>query len=303
MTDSRRRRHYALWRNEAFKVYFTLLTVLVLLMFGSFMWSFTQYRTVRGMIDEQRATIREQEHLSELMARLVETDGKVIVEGRYDEALADYTALLDSLPPNLRSTVRGRMERLNSVVRDRLSGESDTDTRDLLLDQYRRTIMELETRSAQLQGRMARMSDSLENRMETMLADMSRKESELGRKERVQVITFNSTKGPRIHYLGEVRDGKAWGGGVGIWSTGSLYRGDWRNNLRHGQGSFEWVDGERYEGTYVNDIREGKGTYHWPSGERYEGQWKNDRRNGQGTLFDMDGNVRFKGDWKDDKPL
>lgn len=87
------------------------------------------------------------------------------------------------------------------------------------------------------------------------------------------------------------------GGGIGIWTTGSVYRGEWRNNLRHGKGSFQWKDGERYGGNYVDGKREGEGTYYWPSGERYEGQWVADQRTGQGTLFDLDGNVRYKGEW------
>lgn len=140
---------------------------------------------------------------------------------------------------------------------------------------------------------------SLNQRLEGKLAKAQR---ELALKEKVKVISFAGLKGATVHYMGEVVDGKANGGGIGIWTTGSVYRGEWRSNLRHGKGSFQWKDGERYEGNYVDGKREGEGTYYWPSGERYEGQWVADQRTGQGTLFDLDGNVRYKGEWLNDVP-
>lgn len=303
MTDTHRRTSFRLWRNKAFLVYFSMLSLLAVMMFGSFLWSHAQNKMVRGMLEEQRAKTAKQDREMELLGRLLRADGRVIVEGSYAEAMEAYEAILDSLPDEYQSAVEARMDRISAMLADRNNGQEDLDHRDLLIGQYRRTIADIEERSAQYQSRMARMTDSLESRLDVLSTEMARKEKALGKVDNMQVISFKGPKGQQIHYMGEVRGGKANGGGVGIWSTGSIYRGDWRNNLRHGQGTFEWADGERYEGTYVDGIREGNGVYYWPSGDRYDGQWSNDRRNGQGTLFDMDGNVRFKGEWKDDKPL
>lgn len=137
---------------------------------------------------------------------------------------------------------------------------------------------------------------------EALSAELDKLRNDLRKQERVKVISFPGQKGATVHYLGEVANGQANGGGIGIWTTGSVYRGDWRNNLRHGQGNFQWADGEKYIGAYVNGKREGMGVYLWPSGDKYDGEWKNDRRNGQGTLYDLDGRIVFSGLWVDDQP-
>jgi hypothetical protein len=122
-------------------------------------------------------------------------------------------------------------------------------------------------------------------------------------KNKIQVLSFVSSKGHKVSYIGEVLDGKANGGGEGVWSTGSIYKGDWKNNLRHGKGKFEWIDGQVYEGDFKMGKKTGFGIYKWPSGERYEGYWNDDKRNGNGKLFDRDGNLKYDGMWEDDKPL
>jgi hypothetical protein len=137
---------------------------------------------------------------------------------------------------------------------------------------------------------------------ETLSAELDRVRNDLRKHERVKVLSFPGQKGATVHYLGEVANGQANGGGIGIWTTGSVYRGEWKNNLRHGEGSFQWADGEKYIGAYVNGKREGMGVYLWPSGDKYDGEWKNDRRNGQGTLYDLDGRIVFSGLWVDDQP-
>jgi hypothetical protein len=82
-----------------------------------------------------------------------------------------------------------------------------------------------------------------------------------------------------------------------------MYKGEWKNNKRHGKGLFEWADGVKYDGDYRDDKRHGEGVYTWPSGEKYTGEWRNDMREGNGVLYDQDGNIRYEGVWKQDKPL
>lgn len=160
----------------------------------------------------------------------------------------------------------------------------------------------LETTLREQEDKAKQALGAVKSGLERQEAKLAKAQRELALKEKVKVISFAGQKGATVHYLGEVIDGQANGGGIGIWTTGSVYRGEWRNNLRHGKGSFQWKDGERYEGNYVDGKREGEGTYYWPSGERYEGQWVADQRTGQGTLFDLDGNVRYKGEWLNDVP-
>ena len=116
-----------------------------------------------------------------------------------------------------------------------------------------------------------------------------------------EYITFKSSKGNRLHYVGQVKNKKANGYGIAILDSGSRYEGDWKDNKRHGEGVFYWIDGQHYEGSYVDDLRSGKGTYYWINGEKYVGQWENDMRNGSGTFYGKDGNILTKGVWENDE--
>jgi hypothetical protein len=114
-------------------------------------------------------------------------------------------------------------------------------------------------------------------------------------------LTFPSSKGGTVRYLGDVVDGMATGTGHGVWSTGSLYEGEWRANLKHGRGSYTWPDGERYEGEFRDDQRSGDGTYTWKDGRRWVGGWLDDMRHGDGVLYEANGRVRVRGRWEKDK--
>lgn len=152
-----------------------------------------------------------------------------------------------------------------------------------------------------LEGNWRKKKMNLQNRLRNIQHKLDTKKEQLEQRENVQVITFESSKGKKVHYLGETENGKANGGGIGIWSTGGMYQGDWETNQRHGEGRYEWSNNHVYEGEFQNDVREGEGTYYWPSGERYEGEWSNDQRSGRGTLFNKDGNIQYEGKWKNDK--
>jgi hypothetical protein len=151
-------------------------------------------------------------------------------------------------------------------------------------------------------NRNTKYIDSLNSLVSSLRERAIAAENKSSGSQKVKVISFKGVKGVKVHYIGEVENGKANGNGVGIWTTGGVYKGAWKNNLRHGEGTYEWADGEKFVGQYVADKRQGKGKYYWTNGERYDGDWKEDRRNGAGILFDMDGNIRFEGNWIDDKP-
>lgn len=146
--------------------------------------------------------------------------------------------------------------------------------------------------------------DSLNNilnlQIEKLNEQVAQLEKDLKKKSAMDKLTFTNLKGNKIKYIGEISNGKARGEGIGLWNTGSIYEGKWVDNLRHGEGKFEWADGERYEGEYSYDKRNGKGIYFWKNGDKYEGSWKDDRRNGYGIVYDREGNIKLKGEWKDD---
>lgn len=202
----------------------------------------------------------------------------------------------------LMSSVDFRIEYLKIVQEHAQTDSEFIRNKDIQITRLKRLYDVQQVASREQQVLAVKEIDSLRELHVQLEGQVIKMQRELGLKNKVKVISFTGLKSATVNYMGEVVDGKANGGGIGIWTTGSVYRGEWRNNLRHGKGSFQWKDGERFEGDYVDGKREGEGTYYWPSGERYEGQWVADQRTGQGTLFDLDGNVRYKGEWLNDVP-
>ena len=143
--------------------------------------------------------------------------------------------------------------------------------------------------------------DSLSFAFEKAKVQMANLKRQLREKSLGEYLTFTSSKGSKMHYVGQVKNHRAHGFGVAILNTGSRYEGEWKNNQRHGEGSFYWPDGEYYVGNYVNDKRNGAGTYYWPNGEKYTGHWKDDKRSGEGIFYGKNGKIVANGIWKDDK--
>lgn len=114
-------------------------------------------------------------------------------------------------------------------------------------------------------------------------------------------LTFETTKGTSLHYVGTAIDNKANGYGIAILKSGSRYEGYWKDNERHGKGKFFWNDGEYYEGEFENDKRSGIGTYYWTNGDKYIGEWKDDKRNGKGKFYNKKGKLKASGTWKEDE--
>lgn len=114
------------------------------------------------------------------------------------------------------------------------------------------------------------------------------------------ILNLTSSKGKKFQYIGQTKNGVAEGFGVGIFETGSIYKGYWQNNLRHGKGIFTWKDNEQYEGEFVADKREGYGIYQWKNGEVYKGYWKDDKRNGEGKLYTKSNKLKKEGIWEND---
>lgn len=248
---------------------------------------------------------KQAEQASELSAyrTLLQTDQALLFESDWEELRSELEVQMNQAPEVIKSSIERRLRYINEALYEQRSEDEQLSLKDQLIRNQRSNLEKLEFKLDSLNRVKSMRLDSLNSLIVGLKNELKSKANELKKQEKVKVISFAGVKGSTIHYMGEVENGKANGGGIGIWTTGSVYRGEWKDNLRHGKGAFEWADGERYEGDYIEGRREGDGVYYWPSGERYEGQWKNDRRTGSGILYDLDGNIRYDGMWKDDKPL
>lgn len=233
--------------------------------------------------------------------RLLINADQHFISGQYDQALDSYKSI-GSIKNFVDSSLLAiRIQRIREIKTNK----------DTLFQDYRTLQYALNTVSS-TNDSLSNAIDSLhlvyttkltnnEQEKEALEDLIATQQKKLQRKDKIQVITFKNQQGNTVHYLGEVQEDKANGGGIGIWDTGGIYKGEWKDNARHGKGTYTWKDGHRYEGDFVNDTREGQGTYYWSSGEKYEGQWKDGKRNGKGILYDKDNNVSYEGLWVDDK--
>jgi hypothetical protein len=267
-------------------------------------WYSNKISRFEGEIGVQKARVDSLNAELLWLKQLTGVDNNFI-SGEYVVAKTEYQRILNGLPSNhpLQASVELRLVRISSIENASNSDATikDVESMQLALMQRDEIIELLNNTLDSLNTEHTNERNQLSLQIKEQETELTQRLNEIHRKEKIQVISFKSQKGKLIHYLGEVKDGKANGGGVGIWSTGSIYKGEWKENLRHGQGKYQWADGDVYEGSYVNDMREGEGVYHWTSGEHYDGEWSGDKRNGYGKLFDKDNNLTYEGQWRNDK--
>ncbi len=91
--------------------------------------------------------------------------------------------------------------------------------------------------------------------------------------------------------------------GTMFYSDKSVYKGQWYNGKRHGRGTYQFSDKSIYKGEFVCDRIHGAGQLTWPDGSKYVGEWSQGHRHGMGKEYDKEGNVRYHGMWKNNKPL
>lgn len=279
---------------------FSFIAVLVFI--GILSWSIDVKETSQKKEEELKKELNVHVEHEDHLAKILKAD-QSYMEGDYREALEQYYKLFNIKEFEDQELIKFRINRIEELLNPVDTVESESEE----IKAYKYTINELKVERDSIYNATDSVVSSLEKQLntkdeeiKTLEDQIASKNKSLRKEEKIQVISFKNSKGGNIHYLGEVEDGQANGGGVGIWNTGSIYKGDWKNNKRHGEGKFEWADGHTYEGDYEDDKRSGDGTYSWPSGERYVGEWKDDKRNGQGILYDKDGNVQFDGKWIDD---
>ena len=241
-----------------------------------------------AQVKEENKTITKKINTYE---RLTEIDS-LLLEGDYDNAIASYNASMISDGENnriipLRIAIAEKLMKSRTgihVIPDSILADQDTIPKPIWSEDV-----------------AIRKYDSINFSLEKTKVQLTRLKKQLQQKSFGEYITFKSKKGNQMHYIGQVKNGKAHGFGVALLDTGSRYEGEWKNNERHGEGTFYWPDGEFYVGDYKNDKRSGLGTYHWPNGEKYTGEWEEDKRSGTGKFYDAEGDVVAGGEWNDDK--
>lgn len=222
--------------------------------------------------------------------KLVAKDS-ILLSGNHQKAISEYQKIakelgFDNLGIELRIALA---EQLQEYSENNLDVNNIAVDNDSLSPEPLATPKELER------------YDSLSFAHEKAKIQLNRIQKLLQEKSFGEYLTFKSKKGNQMHYVGQVRNGKANGYGIALLDTGSRYEGEWSNNQRHGEGTFYWPDGEYYVGSYVNAQRSGYGTYYWPNGEKYSGNWKDDKRNGEGEFYSANGEILTSGFWENDK--
>ncbi len=117
-------------------------------------------------------------------------------------------------------------------------------------------------------------------------------------------------KGTMTHYnddtmigtsSGTWKDGKLNGQGVLITVNGNKYVGEFKDFKQDGKGMLSINNKIIYDGQWKEGKMSGKGKYTYTEGTYYVGDWIAGNRHGQGTLYNADGSIKVKGQWKYDK--
>jgi hypothetical protein len=272
-----------------------LITLVLFIVSGCLaLYFFVRTQVLQNELKATWTTVAEQTKTEELLASLQDIDD-MLLQGQYQQALKAYENQYASADSTASRIIEKRIQLTRSLMTMRQKiYENNSSTDDTA--QVDSTAIALTPTPDEI-----RRFDSLLFAMEKVKVQLDNAQRQLKQKAFGEYLTFTNSKGNTIYYVGEVRNNKANGKGVALYSTGSRYQGSWKDNQRHGYGTFYWPDGERYDGDYVNDRREGVGTYFWPNGEKFAGGWKNDRRSGKGAFYSEDGEIMASGIWKGDE--
>ncbi len=239
-------------------------------------------------IEEENNLISEKIDTYEKLAKI----DSLLLGGDYDAAIASYSASME-FEEGDNMVIPLRIALAEKLMQNRIHTSPILDSLISKKDTLPKSNWSEET--------AVRKYDSLNFYLEKTKVQLTRLKKQLKQKSFGEYLTFKSRKGTQMHYIGQVKDGKANGFGVALLDTGSRYEGYWKNNQRHGEGTFYWPDGEYYVGNYIDDKRSGFGTYYWTNGEKYAGEWEDDKRSGNGNFFDAEGDVVAGGEWDDDE--
>lgn len=83
-------------------------------------------------------------------------------------------------------------------------------------------------------------------------------------------------------------------------TDGSVYIGQWIGSKRHGKGKLYQADGVYQEG-YWNGVLHLYGRIIQSNGDHYEGEFYMGQMTGRGKFEDLEGNIAYDGEWRDDQ--
>lgn len=286
-------------KNSAALAYIAFSVIFIIYLFKTQNNLQKEFNEELSTVKYKRDSVKDR---GEFLIEFLKADNKYIL-GEYEEAIEKFN-IIKKHPFKTsfeHDLVELRLNRIDEILNNIDTLSSDIEAYRFSLNNAKENIETLEVEKDSIIEFKKEEISNYKEQVAQLQEQIKEKDQQLSKKDKVKVISFRNEKGNQIHYLGEVKNDKANGGGVGIWDTGGLYKGSWKDNQRHGEGVYTWKDGHKYEGTFVEGIREGQGTYYWSSGEKYDGEWKNNMRNGQGTLYDRDNNIQYEGEWIDDK--
>ncbi|OJJ16007.1 hypothetical protein BKI52_35130 [marine bacterium AO1-C] len=285
----------------------TIIFSLLLLISISFsIFLFIQVRNLKSKLNSsQKKQVKTDTHhnSSSLLDHYLAVD-TLLAKGKYNEAQMAYKKLLDKFPNNQELTQSIQLRIQNFIKLDEMQKK-------LSIYEEKDAFRELSSKMRQIDSiskKLATVEQTYDNQLDSLNFALKKAKvlteslkRQLINKRSSDYLSFTNKKGVKVYYVGNVKDKKANGQGVGLYKNGSRYEGTWKNNMHHGVGTLYWPDGEYYEGSFQLDQRQGLGTYHWPSGDRFVGEWKEDKRNGLGTFYKKNGKVVAKGIWKNNK--
>ena len=91
------------------------------------------------------------------------------------------------------------------------------------------------------------------------------------------------------------------GYGSAIFPKGDIYTGYWKNGLAEGKGKLEYKNGNVFFGEWKNGKANGIGEMLYVNGTRYVGEWLDSQAHGYGTVYDLEGNILYRGKWENGK--
>lgn len=265
--------------------------IALLLAIGAALFFVYQNAGLQKELAQIQSSQSQLEHELESYQQLVGIDS-MLLKGEYTDAIISYETTLEGNPEN-NTVIPLRIALAEKLIQNERQNFSQVNT-------SVETVDSLKTSNYQMLAETQKY-DSLNFALEKVKVQLSKMRSQLKQKSYGEYIDFKNANGSRMHYVGQVKNGKANGFGIALLDTGGRYEGQWKNNQRSGEGTYYWPDGQYYIGNYVNDKRNGEGTYYWPNGEKYAGQWKDDKRNGSGSFYGTDGDMVTAGVWSEDK--
>ncbi len=271
-----------------------ILALSLILAIGSAIYFGIKSKDLQNQLEANKEFLLEMDGQMTAQRELSRIDA-MLIDGDYKEALQAYEEHYEEDEIQDGQSIEMRVALIKELLRLRYENQ--------LAAMQAAQLEEID--SIQADGLEAAhdimLADSLSFALEKAKVQLSCLKKQLKEKSFGEYLTFTNSKGSTMHYVGQVKNGKANGYGVALLSTGSRYEGLWKNNMRHGEGTYYWSDGQHYVGQYENDKRNGQGTYYWPNGEKYAGHWEDDERDGKGTFYGKDGEVVAAGTWDDDK--